>query len=474
MPARQRSNFERCALASGLLTADQLDQAVARLAWTGSPEAGSEDAENQKQLADKLIELGMLNVWQAKQLLEGRDSFSLGPYRIIDSLGRGGMGHVYLARHMVLGREVAIKVLPLHRSTPEAIESFTREIRAQASLSHENLVRAFDAGHDRNVYYLVSEYVRGTNLRKLVRKTGPMDMQTAASIISQVARGLEHAHEQGLVHRDVKPGNVLVTPDGRAKLADLGLAGSIIADPQSDPQFGKIVGTADYLSPDQIRTPWAPTPAWDIYSLGCTLYFAVTSKVPFPGGSTADKCRAHCQVHPLDPRLLNPTLSVEFVDVMADMMAKNPSERISAAGDVVARLAPWVGQPRPIPQAVGDLAAASARVFTSAAPHRPSVGDSQDLRDTRDLLPDIESFPPGIKDLPPGWEEERGERSQVTRPVGAADDETRPLERTEPIASDWPTVEGQLHVLVPLAVLVGLPAALVLLLIGVLWLAGSL
>ena len=200
-------------------------------------------------------------------------------------------------------------MLPRDKSTPEAIANFTREIRALASLDHPKLVGALDAGEDGNVHYLVTEYVPGLDLRKLVRREGPLSMSAAASIICQVAEGLEYAHAQGIVHRDVKPGNVLVSPEGEAKLSDLGLAGPLAGEPETDPRYGKIVGTADYLSPDQVRDPWNPTPAWDIYSLGCTLYYAVTGKVPFPGGTTADKARAHCELRPLDPRRLNPQLS---------------------------------------------------------------------------------------------------------------------------------------------------------------------
>jgi serine/threonine protein kinase len=157
-----------------------------------------------------------------------------------------------------------------------------------------------------------------------------------------VAEGLEYAHGQGIVHRDVKPGNVLVASDGEAKLSDLGLAGPLAGEPETDPRYGKIVGTADYLSPDHIRNPWYPAPAWDIYSLGCTLYYAVTGKVPFPGGTTADKARAHGELRPLDPRRLNPNLSSEFVEVMADMMAKDPVLRIASAREVIARLEPFL------------------------------------------------------------------------------------------------------------------------------------
>jgi serine/threonine protein kinase len=343
--SESRSPFEQAALASGLASEQQLAEARLTVRWSSGEETPVTGPPTDQELAARLVEMGVINAWQASQLLEGRTKFSLGPYRILDSLGQGGMGQVFKAEHMILGRVVAIKVLPRHRSTPEAIANFTNEIRAMARLDHPRLVRALDAGHDGNVYYLVAEYVPGTDLRKLVRRTGPLLMETAARIIYQVAEALAHAHAQGLVHRDVKPGNVLVTPDGEAKLSDLGLAGPLDPEADPDPRLGKIVGTADYLSPDQILAPWDPKPAWDIYSLGCTLYYAVTGKVPFPGGSTKDKARAHCELRPLDPRRLNPNLGNEFVDVMADMMAKDPANRIPTALEVMRRLEPWVKTP---------------------------------------------------------------------------------------------------------------------------------
>jgi hypothetical protein len=345
-------------LASGLLSEQDLDEARAGVRWSGGDEPDAAAPPTDQQLADRLVDMGKLNVWQAKQLLEGRTKFTLGPYWIIDSIGQGGMGQVFKARHGVLGRVVAIKVLPRAKSTPEAIANFANEIRALAKLHHDKLVRALDAGHDGYVYYLVTEYVPGMDLRKLVRRDGPLGMEAAAAIISQVAEGLQHAHGQGIIHRDVKPGNVLVTPEGEAKLSDLGLAGPLDADAEKDPRFGKIVGTADYLSPDHILAPWDSTPAWDIYSLGCTLYYAVTGKVPFPGGSTAEKARAHCELRPLDPRRLNPTLSPEFVDLLADMMAKDPGQRIQSASEVVTRLQPWLRRPTAQGAAPGAVAPA--------------------------------------------------------------------------------------------------------------------
>lgn len=346
MTNRDRSTFEECILAGGLLMEQQLDEAFAIVRKSLLASAGPDAWPTDQQLADQLQKMGLLNAWQIKQLRNGRTKFNLAHYRIIDSIGQGGMGHVFKAVDTKMGRVVAVKVLPRYKSTPEAVISFAREVSAAGRLQHPRLVTALDAGHDGNVHYLVTEFVPGMDLRKRVRRDGPMNMAAAASIISQVAEGLQYAHDQGIVHRDVKPGNVLVTPLGEAKLSDLGLAESLHSGTKNDPRQAKIVGTADYLSPDQVFSPGCPTPGWDIYSLGCTLYYAVTGKVPFPGGTTADKARAHCDLRPLDPRRLNPGLSDEFVDVVADMMAKDPSQRIPLAREVIRRLAPFIlGQP---------------------------------------------------------------------------------------------------------------------------------
>ena len=359
MSDTRRLSFENSALTSGLLSAQQLEEARLALRNGGAPGTLGHDptaaVPTDQVLSEKIVALGLLNAWQAKQLLDGRTKFTLGPYRIIDSLGQGGMGHVFKAEDPILKRVVAIKVLPRDKLTPEAIANFTREIQALSSLNHPKLVRAVDAGNDGNVNFLVTEYVPGSDLRKLVRRNGPLSIAAAANIISQVAEGLHHAHQQGIVHRDVKPGNVLVTPEGDAKLSDLGLAGPMYSsNADQDPRYGKIVGTADYLSPDHILSPWSPVPAWDIYSLGCTLYYAVTGKVPFPGGTTSDKARAHCGLKPLDPRRLNHQLSDSFVDVVADMMAKDPAQRIASALAVIDRLAPWAKEFQDQAQAVAD------------------------------------------------------------------------------------------------------------------------
>lgn len=337
------NNFRVTVVASSLATEDQVRMATQSLVKTSGDLATQ---ITDKRLAGQLVRMGVLTTYQADQLLAGRTKLTLGPYIITDWIGQGGMGQVFKAVHNMLGRTSAVKVLPLHKTTPEAIESFRREIRAQAKLDHPNLVRAFDAGEDGNVHYLVVEYVPGTDLRRLVRSKGKLTVQQAANIIKQSAEGLAHAHERNLIHRDIKPGNILVTPDGIGKLSDLGLA--FYLNDANDPRAGKIVGTADYLSPEQIRTPNNITNNSDIYSLGCTLYYAVTGKVPFPGGNAHSKARRHLEETPWHPRRFNEEVSDDFVDLIGDMMEKSPSERIQSALEVAERLAPWAADNSPL------------------------------------------------------------------------------------------------------------------------------
>jgi serine/threonine protein kinase len=306
-----------------------------------------------------------------------------------------------------MGRECAIKVLPLHKATPDSISNFMREIRTQAQLDHANLVRAYDAGRDGKINYLVVEYVPGVDLRRLVRTQGPLSQQQAASIVMQAARGLDYAHNRGLVHRDVKPGNILVTSHGIAKVSDLGLAG-FLYDADNDPRTGKIVGTADYLAPEQIRSPSDISHLVDIYALGCTLYYSVCGKVPFPGGTAADKARRHCNDTPWHPRRFNPELNEEFIEVIADMMEKDQKARIQSAAEVVARLEQFAGEAAPLEPRT------SVRSPWSAPP-LPSGPD-----DDRELLPDND----GSEGSASGTDGSAGLGSQGTSPIASGGQET--------------------------------------------------
>lgn len=324
-----RTVFHEAAIRSGLVTAALWDEIAAK-----SP-SKSDDA-----IAKLLVLSGNITAYQADQLKLGRTKLTLGPYVITDWIAQGGMGQVFKAVHSVMGRQCAVKVLPLEKATQEARTGFLHEIRLLAGLDCQYLVRAFDAGQDGSVYYLVTEFVPGTDLRRLVRQRGMLNQYEAASIIMQAALGLDYAHRQGLVHRDVKPGNLLVMPDGQTKVSDVGLAAwaTALAD---DPRAGKIVGTADYLSPEQIRAPQQVGATTDIYSLGCSLYYAICGKVPYPGGDTSSKCRRHCEETPWHPRKFAPETSEEFVELIADMMDKDPQRRIQTAAEVAERLEPW-------------------------------------------------------------------------------------------------------------------------------------
>jgi serine/threonine protein kinase len=403
------SKFRTTALASGLVTEAQIEDAFSAIRHPPGGPSLPDVVIDDLLLAAMLVEMGVLTAYQADQLKSGRRKLSLGPYIVTDWIAQGGMGQVFKAVHEMMGREVAIKVLPLSKSTPEAISKFNREIRTQAQLDHPNLVRAYDAGHDGNVHYLVTEYVPGTDLRRLVRNEGKLTMQQAAQIISQAALGLEHAHECGLIHRDVKPGNILVTPKGVAKVSDLGLSGWL-DEGRNDPRAGKVVGTPDYLSPEQIKTPAKITPASDIYSLGCTLYYAITGKVPFPGGTAAEKARRHCEDTPWHPRRFNSDVSEEYVEIIADMMEKEPADRVPSAAEVVARLEPWSSQ--------SAEALPTRRLARSPWTPPPLPGSDEAV----DVLVDTES-----EGVPARTDDSPSQLSQATDPVAGPGHDTAPL-----------------------------------------------
>lgn len=342
----RKSVFQHSALISDLVTQEQMKDALDALVDAQRASEGVEVLQvevSDEQLADQLVYNGVISDYQAEQLKSGRTKFNLGPYVITGWIGQGGMGQVFKGEHMVLGRVSAIKVLPLDKTTDYAISNFHREIKLQARMDHPNLVRAYDAGHDGKVHFLVTEYVPGHDLRRLIRNQGKLTVAEAAGVVMQIAQGLYYAHQQGLIHRDIKPGNILVTEDGTAKLSDLGLSG-FVDNEIEDPRAGKIVGTADYLAPELIRNPREVSTVTDIYSLGCTLYYSITGKVPFPGGSAKEKARRHLNEHPWHPRQFSTDVSEEFVELIADMMEKDPQKRIQSAEEVANRLEPWANE----------------------------------------------------------------------------------------------------------------------------------
>ncbi|MGL6097975.1 MAG: serine/threonine-protein kinase, partial [Fimbriiglobus sp.] len=206
-----------------------------------------------KDLAQYMVRDGVLTSFQAEQLLQGKyKRFFIGKYKVLERIGSGGMGQVFLCEHKLMRRKVAVKVLPAAKAQdPASLERFYREARAVAAVDHPNLVRAYDIDQDENLHFLVMEFVDGTNLQDLVKKAGPLDPVRAAHYIYGAAVGLQHAHEMGLIHRDIKPGNILVDRGGAVKILDLGLARFFHdTDDALTRKFDEnILGTADYLAP---------------------------------------------------------------------------------------------------------------------------------------------------------------------------------------------------------------------------------
>ena len=368
-PPRRR--FRATLIASGLLAAAPVDEAETA-ARTVLGEATCGAAAWDKTVADVLVSRELLTQFQAEQLLLGRSKLTLGQYRILDQVGQGGMGRVFKARHAMMRRIVAVKVLTKDKANPATEAAFLREIERLGDLDHDNLLRALDAGRDGKVYYLVTEYIEGLDVRRQVLKHGACDEIASASIITQAARGLAYAHEKGIVHRDVKPGNLLVTQEGRVKVLDLGLAGSVFDTKSS--MAGRVIGTMDYMAPEQIRAPDSARPPADIYGLGCTLYFLLVGKVPFPGGTREEKAQRQLGETPVPIQRLAPHVSDAFCAVVEAMMRKNPAERIATAHEVIDRLRPWTP----------DTPVAMPRTRSAATTELPHQSSSRDS--TRGLL----------------------------------------------------------------------------------------
>jgi serine/threonine protein kinase len=322
-------------------------------------------------LADHLVEIGELTRFQADRLLGGHwQGLALGPYRLLCPLGRGGMGIVYLAR--ADGPPVALKVLPPKRAAaePRTLTRFMREIDVGLRLPpHPHLTRTLDAGASAGVHYLAMEYVPGRTVKQLVAGSGQRSVGQAARVFADVAAGLHQAHLAGYVHRDLKPSNVVVTPTGRAKLLDFGFA-LVRGEPApTDPTVlggpGYAVGTMDYLAPEQSADPMAVGPAADIYSLGCSLYFAVTGCPPFPGGTPQDKIRWQRTAEPPSASQLNPAVPADFAHLIMWLMAKDPSARPQSAEEVGRLLAPWADPIRPDPVGEKPPSAEAVRLAES-------------------------------------------------------------------------------------------------------------
>jgi serine/threonine protein kinase len=270
----------------------------------------------------------------------------LGPYQILSPLGKGGMGAVYLARDSRDLKLVALKILPPKKAREEKryLARFQREMNLSQRVSHPNLAQTYEAGVIQDINYIAMEYIPGRNLYRLVMQEGPLSLSRAARLFAEIANGLDHAHLRGLIHRDLKPSNILITPNDHAKVLDLGLAliqGELPTDRAVVGGQGYVVGTMDYLAPEQADDAAKVDARSDIYSLGCVLYFVLTGLLPFPGGDTRQKITKHRTEEPVPIRELNPSIPPAFADFLRRMMAKNPEERPASCDAVRVELLKW-------------------------------------------------------------------------------------------------------------------------------------
>ena len=374
---------------SRLVDADRLEQLVATLPAGGDSQS----------VADALVAAEALTEWQADKLLKGKHKgFFLGKYRLQSLLGKGGMSSVYLAEHVLMRRRCAIKVLP-HKKVNDTsyLERFHREAQAVASLDHPNIVRAYDVDREvdgtTEIHFLVMEYVEGHSLQDLIVDDGPRSYRDTADFIRQSAHGLSHAHEAGLVHRDIKPANLLVDLEGVVKILDLGLA-RFFEETDENPitlrHDEKVLGTADYLAPEQALDSHQVDARADIYSLGCTMYFLLTGRPPFNEGTLAQRLMWHQTKSPPEISETRADVPERLAEIVSTMMAKDADNRFQTARDVAEHLTAWIGDGDGEPVAQPPVAAA----VPVAAPVEPPAPAPPVVDPSPPVATPVESPPP--------------------------------------------------------------------------------
>ncbi|MGL6097738.1 MAG: serine/threonine protein kinase [Fimbriiglobus sp.] len=299
------------------------------------------------EVAAEMVRDALITGFQKEQFLLGKwRGFTVGKYKLLERVGIGGMGQVFLGEHMFMKRRVALKVLPPAKAEhPAALGRFYREARAAGSLEHPNIVRTHDIDQDGNLHFIVMEYVDGANLLDTVKKFGPMPVGRAAHVIRQVAIGLDYAFRSGIIHRDIKPGNILVDRRGTVKILDMGLAR--FYNDTSDMLTVKyddktVLGTADYVAPEQVANSHAVDVRADVYSMGASLYFLLAGHPPFPQGTVSQKLLWHRTKDPTPIRELRPDVPEPVAQILQTLMRKDPNLRYQTPVDVAVALEPWV------------------------------------------------------------------------------------------------------------------------------------
>ena len=328
---------------SGLVEEDQLKQSLDAL----KTKHGGTLPEDSEVVANHLINANLITQWHADKIQDRKyKGFRLGKYKLLRLIGTGGMSSVYLAEHVLMKRQRAIKVLPKSRVNDSSyLARFHLEAQATASLDHPNIVRAYDVDNDGEQHFLVMEFIDGKDLQNIVKQEGALPLELACNYIAQTAEGLAYAHENNLIHRDIKPANLLIDDKGIVRILDLGLA--LYSDGAKASltvaHNENVLGTADYLSPEQAVNSHKVDLRTDIYSLGCTLYFLLTGHPPFTDGSLAQRIAKHQTTMPEDVRKDRPECPRDLVDICVKMMQKKPEKRYQNMKQVAEALETWLG-----------------------------------------------------------------------------------------------------------------------------------
>jgi serine/threonine protein kinase len=344
-------HFLKTILRSGLLDREQLQETL-----RAAPAESRDDAE---KIANYLVKYGKLSRYQAKKLLQGVSAgLMLGPYEIQAPIGKGGMGSVYLALDTRTRTHLALKVLPPKRARGEErhLARFRREMELSQCVRHPHLALTYEVGTVHHINYIAMEYIPGQTLQRLARDA-PLPAPRAARLMAEVASALDYAHNMCVIHRDLKPSNIMVTPNDHAKVLDLGLAmieGEVIEDSSILGGEGYLVGSIDYMAPEQTYDSAKVDGRADIYAVGCILYYALVGQAPFPGGNLKEKIKRHRREPPPLVHEKNPAVPEAFSRFIARLMAKRPEERPMTASAVRQELLNWAGEtPQPVEQS-GD------------------------------------------------------------------------------------------------------------------------
>ncbi len=364
------SEFKLAVLSIKLLEADELER-IARTVPDDVPSLGR-----------ALVRAGKLTPFQANALARGKArGLVIGNYFVLDKLGAGGMGVVFKARHRRLGRVVALKILPpAFARDPDLLSRFRREVDVAASLSHPNIVAILDADEDRGIHFMTMEYIEGSDLDRLVVDRGALAVDLALDCVIQAARGLEAAHARGIVHRDIKPGNLMLDRSGLVRVLDLGLARTFgtpdpLAEttPRSLTQSGTCVGTVDFMAPEQGLDSRRVDHRADIYSLGCTLCYLMTGRPPFKGENLVVKLMAHQNVDAESLRLARPDIPAAIDAAFLAMMSKKPEDRPATMSQVITLLEACRTRPGEADEARTGLKSIAASAMREAHPPTGAV-----------------------------------------------------------------------------------------------------